>query len=161
MPSHIYLALVPLVLLVAAACGGDDDDGVPSGVTTAVPTRTAEATSTPVRTPTAEATSTPALAPPSSTARPTPLSDQLAALGGEDSAVIADLLGDLTPRCQQSEEEVAQLLERAWRALRDTYDVALPVTSIMARIIFELPRGTSQENCETLITAVITEIIGG
>lgn len=159
--SRTLVTLIPLVVLIAAACGGDDDDGAPSGVTTAMPTRTAAATSTPARTPTPDATSTPAPPPPSSTARPTALSNQLAALGGEDSAVIAELLGDLTPRCQQSEQEVADLLERGWRALRDTYDVALPVTSIMARIIFELPRGTSRENCETLITAVITEIIGG
>jgi hypothetical protein len=154
-------ALLALVVLVAAACGGDDDDAMPSGVTTAVPTPTAEATSTPVRTPTAEATSTPVPAPRSSTAQPTPLSNQLAALGGEDSAVIAELLGELTPRCQQSPEEVAELLERVWRALRESYDIALPVTSIIARILFELPAGASGENCETLITAVVTDIVGG
>jgi hypothetical protein len=152
--------MLALLVLVATACGGDDDDG-PSGVTTAVPTSTAAATSTPASTSTPEATETPAPAPRSSTSQPTSLSDQLAALGGEDSAVIAELLGDLTPRCQQSPEEVAELLERVWGALRNTYDIALPVTSIVARILVELPSGSSRENCETLMTAVVTDIVGG
>ena len=160
------IAFAVLALALGAACGGGDDPA-PSGVSTALPTGTSEATattegsatgtSTPVATSTA--TATPATGTVvTSTATPTELSDRLAALGGEDSGTIAELLADVSPRCQQTPEEFVALIERGWIVLRDSFDIALPVSSMIARIRTELPPGTSRENCETLITAVITEI---
>ena len=163
MPRSFALILA-FVLLVAAACGGDGDDA-PSGVTTAVPTpeatSNAEATSTarPASTVTPEPADTPRAAPASDTP-PSALGRQLAALGGEDPAIVTELFERLTPRCQQSPEELGKLLERAWTALRETYDVALPITSMVSRIVVEIPAGSSRENCETLITAVIIQIVG-
>lgn len=153
-------SLAAIVILVVVACGGGGDDR-PSGVTTAMPTPTAEATSTPAQTPAAQPTAAPAQATvrPSTTS-PTQLSNRLAALGGENSARIAELLESVSPRCRQSPEEFADLLERGWRALRETFDIALPITSMLARISVELPSGSSRENCETLITAVVTQLAG-
>ena len=160
MPRKAAISLAAIVILVVVACGGGADDR-PSGVTTAVPTPTAEATSTPAQTPAAQPTSAPTPATlPTSTTSPTQLSNRLAALGGENSARIAELLESVSPRCRQSPEEFADLLERGWRALRETFDIALPITSMLARISVELPPGSSRENCETLITAVVTQLAG-
>lgn len=164
MPRKAASSLAAIVILVVVACGGGGDDR-PSGVTTAVPTPTAEATSTPAQTPAQTPAAQPTAAPAQATVRPsttspTQLSNRLAALGGENSARIAELLESVSPRCRQSPEEFADLLERGWRALRETFDIALPITSMLARISVELPPGSSRENCETLITAVVTQLAG-
>ncbi len=163
MPRSVAL-IFAFALLAAAACGGGGDDA-PSGVTTAVPTpeATSNAEATPTAQPATTVTPEPADTPggaPSSNTPPTPLGRQLAAVGGEDPGLVTDLFENLAPRCQQSPEEVAELLERGWTALRETYDVALPISSMIARILIELPAGSSRENCETLVTAVIIQVVG-
>jgi hypothetical protein len=159
--KRLVTTLAGFTIVLVTACGGGDDPALPSGVTTALPTQTTEATATAERTSTPAATATPTDTPQAtvvpSTATPTELSDRLAALGGEDSALIAGLLEVVAPRCQQSPEEFAELLDRGWTLMRDR-GVALPIASLLSRIATELPPGSSRENCETLITAVFTQL---
>lgn len=185
-PRALLVAVLAPALLLLACSGNGDDGGGRSGISTRVPgaaTNSAAASATiaapqvpaagtPVSTPPASppADSSPPDSTPSTSTRtatpeltetePYELAAGLAALAGEHPAEIAFLLDSLEPRCEEDRAALVSLTERTWRHLNETQGVAIPVSSILGRILQELPPGTSTHPCEPLMAAVIVALRG-